>query len=102
MNTRAVYKFHYETYRSGDLEGLFTAYKSEVEYLLKNGIEIHFGEVLGKHSDVSVIMDDTVLWEVSDDLAAIKIIEDLNLESGVNPVDRYEWNEQIRAENEEE
>ena len=96
---KAVYKFHYETYRSGDLEGLFIAEQSEVEHLLRNGIEIHFGEVLGKHSDVSVIMDDTVLWEASSDPAAIKIIEDLELESGINPLNYYE--DQLTMDEEE-
>lgn len=86
---KAVYKFYYETYRSGSLEGVFIAEQSKVEYLLRNGVEIHFGEVLGKHSDVSVIMDDVVLWEVSSDPAAIKIIEDLDLESGINPLNHY-------------
>ena len=85
---KAVYKFNYEC-RGGKLTGLFIAEQNKIEYLTKNGIEINFGEVLGKHSDVDVIMDDVVIEYVTDVPSVISCIEDLGLETGINPLKYY-------------
>ena len=45
-----LYKFHWDCGRMGNLDGVFIAEPKEIEALI--GKEIHFGEVLGKHSDI--------------------------------------------------
>ena len=51
-----LYKYHERIGRMGDLEGIFIVDergKACVDALMESGIDVNFGEVLGKHSDVS-------------------------------------------------
>lgn len=92
MNTEqiqenAVYKFYADCGRQGDLQGLFIAKKEHVKYLIESKIEVYFGEVLGKHSEVYGPIEEHEITFVSDSQEVIDIIKKFNLESGYNPFD---------------
>jgi len=86
---KGIYKFNFDCGRSGSLEGTFIEDSENVKILTSHeDIEVYFGEVLGKHSEVYGNIEETDIKLVSTDEQAIKIIEDLNiLPSGYSPFD---------------
>lgn len=52
---KAIYKLNADYGRNGNLTGVFIAEKEHVAVLLENKIEVYFGEVLGKHSEISAL-----------------------------------------------
>ena len=64
-----LYKFDYYCGRMGDLEGLFFAKEKSIESLI--GQYIHFGEVLGKHSDISVTIEEKHLSKIDISLSSV-------------------------------
>ena len=86
-NKKGIYRLNAEFGRMGDLTGIFIANKEHVKILIEYGIEVYWGEVLGKHSEVYGSLDESELTLVSDNPEAIKIIEELRLENGYNPFD---------------
>jgi len=82
---KGIYKLNVYCGRSGSLEGLFVAEKSHVKELIDSEIKVFFGEVLGKHSEVFGSIEQKDISLISDSIDAIKVIEDLKLESGYNP-----------------
>jgi hypothetical protein len=67
MEQLALYRFRFDCGRMGSLGGLFIARPSVVAALI--GCEIYFGEVLGKHSEITgpVEEGDLELLEVTQD-----------------------------------
>ncbi len=53
--TQTLYKFYWDVPRQGDIESLFIADSEQVKVVM--GMTVYFGEVLGKHSDVSGTLD---------------------------------------------
>lgn len=90
---KAIYKFHFNCGRMGDLHGLFIAEMVKVSDLVASGREVHFGEVLGKHSDISGPIEGTDLTLLSADPADIAVFERLNASVGFNPFDYIEEEE---------
>lgn len=84
-NDTAVYKLNFSAGKQGDLEGLFTAKKSHVKWLIDSKIEVYFGEVLGKHSEVYGNIEEKEIIFISDNPEVIKVIADFELENGHNP-----------------
>jgi len=84
-NKKALFRFHWDCGRMGDLEGVFVAEKSKVESII--GTEVYFGEVLGKHSEVFGELEKDDVEMVTDNQEFIEIFENLNLQSGYNPLD---------------
>jgi len=84
---KALYKFYWDCGRMGDLEGVFLADPVDVAEAI--GKTIYFGEVLGKHSDISGELEETDIELVTDDPAVIKVIHDFKLESGHDPIVTY-------------
>ena len=84
---KAIYKLDKYYGRMGDLTGIFVAEKEIVECMIEHEIIVQFGEVLGKHSDIHCSINDSDITMCSDDQAAIKVVEDLRLENGFNPLD---------------
>jgi hypothetical protein len=83
---KRLYKFYRSFGRNGDLSGVFLATEEEVSSIL--GKKIYFGEVLGKHSDVSATMreEDFVLVLTSERF--VEEWEEIgNLNNGINPFD---------------
>jgi hypothetical protein len=82
---KGIYKLNIDCGRMGQLDGVFIADKSHVRTLIEKKIEVYWGEVLGKHSEVFGVIEPSEIIMVSEDPNAIKVIEDLRLTSGYNP-----------------
>lgn len=84
-----LYKLHGRTYY-GTLYGLFIEDTEKVEKLIDEKIEVNFGEVLGKHSEVVSNLDKSDIELVTTDEAVIKTVQDNNLCFGYNPFNYLE------------
>lgn len=78
----AVYELNMSFGRMGDLEGVFTAKKKDVEKLKELDLTVYFGEVLGKHSEIYGSVKDSITM-LSDDPKQVANCR----ESGFNPFD---------------
>lgn len=87
---KTLYKFNADCGRMGELQGIFIEDSDKVSKLIESGDEVYFGEVLGKHSDVSFAIEEEMLTAVSVDPNVIAVIEDNDLTSGYNPFDYIE------------
>ncbi len=88
---KKLYQFDWHCGRMGDLDGLFIEEESEVNAII--GKNIYFGEVLGKHSEVSGTLDPEDIQVKTDDQEFIaKFIEIMGdgTISGFNPLDYYD------------
>lgn len=82
-----LYKFHWDCGRMGAIDGLFVADDEAVSQAI--GKTVDFGEALGKHSDISAVLEESDLVIKSDDLDFIaKLIEVIGGRdiSGYNPL----------------
>lgn len=84
---RALFKMNFDYGRSGSLEGLFIAEKEYVDFLVEKELEVHFGEVLGKHSDVCGRVAPEEITMVTMDVNVLDVIEQYRLENGYNPLE---------------
>ena len=93
--TTKLYRFGVDFGRMGDLEGLFLADESAVKALI--GEVVYFGECLGKHSDIDLIIEEGMIVEVTDDQDFIRkclfYFGGINTISGYNPFDYYDPDE---------
>jgi hypothetical protein len=86
---RHLYKFCWEYDRGGKIFGLYIADEDVVESHL--GKKYRFGEVLGKHSDISGVFDEYDAEIVSSDEEFIASFEKIVGESyGYNPIQTIE------------
>lgn len=81
-----LYKFQYD-FNYGVVEGLFLAEESEIQKI--TGTEICFGEVLGKHSDIFVDIEEDDFEKIKISKKAILELKNIfgNTISGYNPFD---------------
>ena len=84
---KKLYSFFWDCGRMGDVEGLFIAEESEVDVAI--GSEVSFGEILGKHSDISGTLSSEDLKVISDEQDKIDWLLDIVGPdvSGYNPLD---------------
>lgn len=82
---KAIYKLNFDCGRMGSLNGVFVAEKQYVNILVESKMEVYFGEVLGKHSEIYGPIEAGDIKMVSDSDEAIKVVEELDLSSGYNP-----------------
>lgn len=88
---KQLFKFNWDCGRMGDVDSLFIATQKQVDALL--GKDVHFGEILGKHSDVSGIIDKEDIINLNLDENTVEILRAAVGEdtlSGYNPVEYYE------------
>jgi len=85
IDMKAVYRMKIDCGRQGELEGVFIADKEDVKILIESKIEVYFGEVLGKHSEVFGIIEESELEMVTDNEEVIKVMQDNFLSSGLDP-----------------
>ncbi len=85
----AIFKFHFDCGRDGELIGIFTADTEQVENLISSGDEVYFGEVLGKHSEICGLVEENDISFITSDEEAVKMFKENNLETGFNPFDYY-------------
>ena len=89
-----LYRFYWDFRRWGQVEGLFISTQEQVDKLL--GKEIYFGEILGKHSEVSGTIDEGDITLVSSDQDKVNWLLELlgGTVYGYNPFDYYEPEEE--------
>lgn len=91
MRMKKLYEFCWDCGRQGSLQGLFIAEAERVEAVI--GKRIEFGEVLGKHSDVSGILEASDLTVKSEHPEVLRILSECFQDgtiSGYNPLEYYE------------
>ena len=85
---KKIYKFSWDCGRAGELDGLFIANSDDVDKII--GKPVSFGEALGKHSDVTGVVEIGDLEILSEDEEFIEKFEEIVGEgtiSGFNPMD---------------
>lgn len=95
-----LYRFDADFGRSGSLEGLFVEDDERVKKAI--GKHVYFGEVLGKHSEVYMDLEEDHFTELTDDQPFIHKFEKLNLSTGYNPFDYMEEDEEDEEEEQED
>lgn len=81
-----LYRFHWDCGRQGDVTGVFVASEADVEAAI--GKTVSFGEILGKHSDITGTLDAEDLTIVTDDQAFIHKAVEYGLgQVGYNPLE---------------
>lgn len=82
---KKLYRYYLDCGRMGSLGGLFVADDELVKKCI--GIEVYFGEVLGKHSDVAAVLQDDQLSVLTDDQDFIdKAVEYGLVPTGYDPI----------------
>ena len=84
---KVIAQFYWDCGRMGDVEGLFVCNKKDLEAAY--GKEVYFGEILGKHSEVSGTFNEgdiTILTEDQDFIAKFIEIMGSGDISGYNPL----------------
>lgn len=84
---RKLYSFFWDCGRMGDVEGLFIAEEADVDAAI--GSQVSFGEILGKHSEISGTLSSVDLKVISDEQDRIDWLLGIigpNV-SGYNPLD---------------
>lgn len=82
---KRVYRFSVYCGRMGSLKGVFVATAAEVKAAF--GQTAHFGDALGKHSDVSVTLERGHFKTLTADPDFIAKFERFKLATGHNPLD---------------
>ena len=88
---KVIAKFYWNYGRSGNVEGIFTCEKETLQNLY--GREVYFGEILGKHSEVSGTLEEgdiTILSEDQDFIEKFEQIMGAGTVSGYNPLEYIE------------
>lgn len=83
---KALFKMNFDYGRMGSLEGLFIAEKEYIDFLVEKELEVSFGEVLGKYSDVCGRVAPEEVTMVTTDENVLQVIEQYKLENGYNPL----------------
>lgn len=97
---KKLYKFYGNCGRMGDLSGLFVAEEAEIKSSI--GKTVYFGEVLGKHSDISLCLSEDDYTELTDDLDFITKFEAFGCQSGHNPLDYLDEEDEYDDEDDED
>ena len=74
MSDKRLYKFHWDCGRMGALTGVFVATPAEVQAAI--GLEVDFGEALGKHSEIFGPLDAEDVTEITGSPEAIRVFEE--------------------------
>jgi hypothetical protein len=94
--TESIYEFFLDCGRMGELEGYFIATDKNVLDFITKEPEVHFGEVLGKHSDISAHIKGEHITKLSSDATEIQLIRRIfqctATVMGFNPLDFYALN----------
>lgn len=82
---RGLYRYTMDSEKMGDVEGIFVSTDRAIEKQM--GKEVYFGEILGKHSEISGTLHPYQITMLTSDQKAVEIVEKYNLETGYNPLD---------------
>lgn len=98
---KVIAKFFWDRGRSGSIDGLFIAEKSEIQSAV--GQHIYLGEVLGKHSDVYGDIGEGDITIISEDSTVVEVLLNLFEDgtiSGFNPLEYIEDTDEGESEEE--
>ena len=84
---KAIYKLYISIPRHGKIEGIFVIEEKYMKKLLDEKIELSLGDVLGKHSDVHITIEESEITKVTDDEEVVEYFEKYKLYSGIYPFD---------------
>lgn len=82
---KKLYRYTMDCGRQGTVRGLFVADDSEVKAAM--GKDVYFGEILGKHSEVTGTLTEDEFKVLTEDQSFIENFEKFGCESGYNPLD---------------
>ena len=85
---KKIYKFNVYCGRMGSIDSIFIADSEDVENII--GEDVYFGEILGKHSEINIAMENKHFTILSDDQDFISKAEEIfgtGTFSGHNPLD---------------
>lgn len=88
---KVIAKFYWDCGRSGEVDGIFVTTKEAIAAAV--GKEVYFGEILGKHSEVSGTINEgdiTILTEDQDFITKFIEIMGSGDISGYNPLSYLE------------
>jgi hypothetical protein len=100
---KVLARFHWDCGRQGDVNGLFVTTEGQIKSAI--GSQVYFGEILGKHSEVSGEFEEKDITVVSEDQEFIsKLVEVIGSShiSGYNPFDYIEDDEDETEDEDEE
>lgn len=83
--SKILVEFFWDCGRCGELTGLFVTTKEKLESL--HGKEAYFGEVLGKHSEISGTLSEDDFTIRTDNQEFIELFDELVGDQGFNPLD---------------
>ena len=83
-----LFGFHWDCGRMGSVESKFVATQAAVDAVI--GRFLYFGEILGKHSEVSGTLDTKDFTVVSSDFATVQNFKKTVGSTGHNPFDYFE------------
>lgn len=95
MKNKILVSFYVDCGSMGDLDGMFITTKELVEEII--GKTVYFGEILGKHSEVSLVMNREYFEIKTEDQDFLTKLEDLvgSDLGGINPFNYHaEGNEE--------
>jgi len=72
----------------GELSGIFVAEDYDVRKIV--GKRCNFGEVLGKHSDISCVLTETNLRLLTESSEFVATFDEHGMSTGTNPLDYFE------------
>jgi G:T/U-mismatch repair DNA glycosylase len=96
---KGIYKLSLDCGRMGTLQGVFIATDRQVKELVSSKIEVYFGEILGKHSEVWSAIEKKHIKLLTTDSKAVEVVEKYDLSNGVNPFNYRSINFKIKGIN---
>ena len=81
-----VYRLSFDLGR-GTLHGIFVESEEKVKMLIESKVEVYFGEVAGKHSDVYGPVEEGELELLTNDESFVSKFQEFKLATGYNPFD---------------
>lgn len=100
---KGIYEFYWPYNRGGDVEGTFVATTEQVASII--GKDVYFGEIRGKHSEVSGRIEEGEITLVTDDQEFIAKFEQIlgeDWSTGINPLEYYDPEEDDSEDDEDE
>lgn len=79
--------------RMGSVYGTFCCDKEDIKKLFES--RIYFGEILGKHSEITADLSEDEIFMVTDDPAAVELFEKYKFQSGYNPFHYIQEDEDV-------
>lgn len=97
---KVLVEFFWNCGRMGVVQGLFTCHKSELDSII--GREVYFGEILGKHSEISGTLNQEDFTIKSEDQEFIQKLEEILGEGTIQGYNPFDYIEDFDDEEEDE